>query len=94
MAMPNGNDANLDLIPEARREIIRLLKRRGPLPVADIAEALAVTVSGARQHLSSLERDGVVTYQRVPSGKAQDARATCTSSPSAATRSSLAARPS
>src|SRR5688572_13331198 len=65
MATTNANDANLDLIPEARREIIRLLKRRGPLPVEDIATALAVTVSGARQHLSSLERDGVVTYQRV-----------------------------
>jgi DeoR family transcriptional regulator, suf operon transcriptional repressor len=67
MVLPN-NDPNLDLIPEARREIIRLLKRRGPLPVEDIADALAVTVSGARQHLSSLERDGVVTYQRVRQG--------------------------
>ena len=63
-----GFDANLDLIPEARREIIRLLKRRGPLPVEEIANALDVTVSGARQHLSSLERDGVVTYQRVRQG--------------------------
>jgi DeoR family transcriptional regulator, suf operon transcriptional repressor len=66
--MSDGGDANLDLIPEARREIIRLLKRRGPLPVEEIAEALSVTVSGARQHLSSLERDGVVTYQRVRQG--------------------------
>jgi predicted ArsR family transcriptional regulator len=68
MPSPEPLDANLDLIPEARREIIRLLKRRGPLPVEEIAEALAVTVSGARQHLSSLERDGVVTYQRVRQG--------------------------
>jgi predicted ArsR family transcriptional regulator len=68
IATSNGSEANLDLIPEARREIIRLLKRRGPLPVEEIAMALAVTVSGARQHLSSLERDGVVTYQRVRQG--------------------------
>ncbi len=68
MATPSGFDANLDLIPEPRREIIRLLKRRGPLPVEEIADALDVTVSGARQHLSSLERDGVVTYQRVRQG--------------------------
>ncbi|MSR35157.1 MAG: ArsR family transcriptional regulator [Gemmatimonadetes bacterium] len=68
MPTPDPQDANLDLIPEARREIIRLLKRRGPLPVEEIAEALAVTVSGARQHLSSLERDGIVTYQRVWQG--------------------------
>ena len=55
----------LDLIPEARREILKLLKRHGPLPVEDLAEALAITVSGARQHLAGLEKDGVVTHQRV-----------------------------
>ena len=32
------------------------------------SEEVSVTVSGARQHLSSLERDGVVTYQRVRQG--------------------------
>lgn len=58
----------LDLIPEARREILKLLKRRGPLPVEDLAEALSITVSGARQHLAGLERDGVVTYQRIRQG--------------------------
>jgi predicted ArsR family transcriptional regulator len=58
----------LDLIPEARREILKLLKRHGPLPVEDLAEALAITVSGARQHLAGLERDGVVTYQRIRQG--------------------------
>ncbi len=64
----NGNAIHLELIPESRRQIIRLLKRRGPLPVEEIAEHLDVTVSGARQHLSSLERDGVVTYQRIRQG--------------------------
>jgi predicted ArsR family transcriptional regulator len=58
----------LDLIPEARREILKLLKRHGPLPVEDLAEALAITVSGARQHLAGLEKDGVVTHQRVRQG--------------------------
>lgn len=58
----------LDLIPEAKREILKILKRHGPLPVEDIAEALDITVSGARQHLSGLEKDGVVTYQRVRRG--------------------------
>lgn len=58
----------LDLIPEARREILTLLKRHGPLPVEDIADALSITVSGARQHLAGLEKDGVVTYQRVRHG--------------------------
>jgi len=58
----------LDLIPVARREILKLLKRRGPLPVEDLADALEITVSGARQHLAGLEKDGVVTYQRVRQG--------------------------
>lgn len=58
----------LDLIPEARREILKLLKRNGPLPVEAVAEALGITVSGARQHLSGLEKDDVVTYQRIREG--------------------------
>lgn len=58
----------LHLIPEARREILTLLKRRGPLPVEAVAEALGITVSGARQHLSGLEKDGVITYQKVREG--------------------------
>ena len=58
----------LDLIPEARREILKLLKRQGPLAVEAIAEALEITVSGARQHLAGLEKDGVISYQRVRQG--------------------------
>src|SRR5262245_20702124 len=68
MPLGGGCTMLLDLIPEARREILKLLKRRGPLPVEDLAEALAITVSGARQHLAGLEKDGVVTYQRVRQG--------------------------
>lgn len=69
MVLPgDGHDALLDLIPEARREILKTLKLRGPLPVEAVAEKLDITVSGARQHLTGLERDGVVTYRRVRRG--------------------------
>jgi DeoR family suf operon transcriptional repressor len=64
----DGREMLLNLIPEARREILKLLKRQGPLPVEAVADALGVTVSGARQHLSGLEKDGVVTYQRIREG--------------------------
>jgi len=64
----NGREMLLNLISEARREILKLLKRHGPLPVEAVADALGITVSGARQHLSGLERDGVVTYHRVREG--------------------------
>lgn len=69
MVLPrDGYDKLLELIPEARRQILKILKRRGPLPVDAIAEALEITVSGARQHLTGLERDGVVTYRRLRQG--------------------------
>lgn len=69
MVLPrDGYDKLLELIPEARRQILKILKRRGPLPVDAIAEALEITVSGARQHLTGLERDGVVTYRRIRQG--------------------------
>ncbi|MGD2070077.1 MAG: helix-turn-helix domain-containing protein [Gemmatimonadota bacterium] len=69
MVLPgDGGETLLELIPEARREILIALKKAGPLPVEAIADALDITVSGARQHLSGLQRDGVVTYQRVREG--------------------------
>lgn len=69
MVLPGSDhDRVLALIPEARREILKSLKREGPLPVEAVAEALEITVSGARQHLSGLERDGVVTHTRVREG--------------------------
>lgn len=63
-----GAEKLLELIPEARREVLKLLKRRGPLPVDAVAEEMGITVSGARQHLSGLEKEGVLTYDRVREG--------------------------
>lgn len=58
----------LALIPETRREVLRLLKLRGPLPAQEMAESLEMTVSGVRQHLSSLERQGAVTHEKRRNG--------------------------
>lgn len=54
----------LDLLPETRREILLRLKREGPLTARELAERLGVTPSGARQLLSALEGDGLVTHRR------------------------------
>lgn len=58
----------LELIPESRREVLRLLKLEGPLRVQEMAEALEMTVSGVRQHLTSLERQGAVTHEKRRNG--------------------------
>lgn len=44
-----------------RRQIIGLLKRRGEMTAAQMAERIGITSMGVRQHLHSLERDGFVT---------------------------------
>lgn len=54
----------LDLLPQGRREVVVLLKRGGPLDAAAVAERLELSVSGARQLLSSLEGDDLVTHRR------------------------------
>ncbi len=54
----------LDLLPEGRRAAVVLLKRRRSLPASEVAESLDLSVSGARQLLSALERDGLVTHER------------------------------
>jgi len=59
----------LDLLPDGRREVLRLLKFRGPLPVGEAARFLELTVSGVRQHLSALESAGLVGHSVAPSGR-------------------------
>jgi predicted ArsR family transcriptional regulator len=49
-----------------RHDILTLLKRRGPLPADELAEALGVSGVAVRQHLDALETEGLVaaTIQR------------------------------
>lgn len=50
----------------ARRRVLELLKRAGPLAAADVAERLEFTDVAARQHLAALEAAGLVTPARQP----------------------------
>lgn len=43
-----------------RRQILELLKRRGEMTAAQMGETIGITSMGVRQHLSRLERDGLV----------------------------------
>ncbi len=54
----------LRLLSPSRREILVLLKREGPLAAGAVAARTDVSVSGARQALSSLEKEGLVTHRR------------------------------
>jgi predicted ArsR family transcriptional regulator len=47
-------------IPAGRRAVLYAVRRIGDATVDDVAEQLGITVSGARQHLSSLAGHGLV----------------------------------
>jgi predicted ArsR family transcriptional regulator len=48
-----------------KQQILVLLKRTGSVTVEEAAGALSIASMTARQHLSNLERDGLVATQRV-----------------------------
>ena len=55
-------------LPPARRQILEHLKRHGEAGVESVAAALSVTISGARQQLVALERDGLIAHQMLREG--------------------------
>lgn len=55
-------------LPETRRAILDFLKRHGEARAEAIAAAAAITVSGARQHLVALERDGLLAHREMRDG--------------------------
>jgi DeoR family transcriptional regulator, suf operon transcriptional repressor len=65
--MPNVHPA-LEAMPETRRTILGTLKRRGELGVDELASTTQITPSGARQHLSTLERDGLIERREIREG--------------------------
>jgi DeoR family transcriptional regulator, suf operon transcriptional repressor len=58
----------LSAMPETRQAIIKALKKRGELRAEDLAETSGITASGARQHLQSLEMDGLIVRREVREG--------------------------
>jgi DeoR family transcriptional regulator, suf operon transcriptional repressor len=55
--------AALSSLPESRRRIIEYVKRSGEAEADAIAADIGVTRSGARQHLTALERDGLLEHR-------------------------------
>jgi DeoR family suf operon transcriptional repressor len=53
-------------LPAGRRAVLYALRRRGEATAEQLAEQLEMTVSGARQHLSALTRDGLVDATERP----------------------------
>lgn len=54
-----------------RREIINILRTSGPLTVGELGDRLGITHVAVRRHLTSLERDGLITsvQERLPMGR-------------------------
>jgi predicted ArsR family transcriptional regulator len=53
-------------LTEARRDVLYAVRRRGEATVEEIADALGMTVSGARQHVAALADAGLVTGRDIP----------------------------
>jgi DeoR family transcriptional regulator, suf operon transcriptional repressor len=58
----------LTALPVTKRALLNNLKKRGDLSAEELAGALDMTVSGVRQQLSGLQRDGLVAFDEVRSG--------------------------
>ncbi|MGI8690156.1 MAG: helix-turn-helix transcriptional regulator [Thermomicrobiales bacterium] len=67
--MPTEIQPALSAMPETRRQILTLLKKRGSARSEDIAAAIGVTVSGTRQQMTALERDGLIAHSDVRDGR-------------------------
>ena len=63
-------------MPEGRRRVLYALRRRGEATAAELAEQLAMTVSGARQHLTALVDEGLVDAHEVASHQPRRGRPT------------------
>jgi DeoR family suf operon transcriptional repressor len=58
----------LTALPVTKRALLNHLKKRGDLSADELASSLDMTVSGVRQQLSALQRDGLIAFDEVRSG--------------------------
>lgn len=54
-------------LTEARRDVLYAVRRRGEATVDQVADALGMSVSGARQHLAALRDADLVSDRELPS---------------------------
>jgi predicted ArsR family transcriptional regulator len=68
--MPTDNMSNQE-DTSTRRQIVNILRTLGPLTVGDLGERLGITHVAVRRHLTSLDRDGLITsvQARLPMGR-------------------------
>jgi predicted ArsR family transcriptional regulator len=71
-------------LPAGRRAVLYALRRRGEATADQIADQLDITVSGARQHLHVLAREGMVESSELPSPEGRRGRRTLVYSTTAA----------
>ena len=63
-------------LPAGRRAVLYAVRRRGEATSEQVAEQLDITVSGARQHLTALAKDGLVESGELPSPEGRRGRRT------------------
>lgn len=61
-------------LPAGRRAVLYAVRRRGEATAEQVAAQLEMTVSGARQHLSALARDGYVDATELPTAEPKRGR--------------------
>lgn len=69
-----GSVAIAPAVPSGRRVVLYSVRRFGDATVENVADDLGITVSGARQHLSSLAESGLVETSEVDRGPGQRGR--------------------
>jgi len=63
-------------LPAGRRAVLYAVRRRGEATAEQVAEQLDITVSGARQHLTVLAKDGLVESSELASPEGRRGRRT------------------
>jgi DeoR family suf operon transcriptional repressor len=61
-------------LPAGRRAVLYAVRRRGEATAEQVAAQLDMSVSGARQHLSALTRDGYVEATELPTAEPKRGR--------------------
>jgi predicted ArsR family transcriptional regulator len=72
----NAHAGEVARLPAGRRAVLYAVRRRGEATAEQVAEQLDITVSGARQHLTALARDGLVESAELPSPTGRRGRRT------------------
>lgn len=66
--MTTSSSPGLSIMPATRRNILDRVKRSGEAATEEIAAALGITPQATRQHLTGLERDGLLQHRELRDG--------------------------